>query len=219
MALNCLANLHFCDAKALGQHPVGLSVKGFPNGAVGGWDAGAAEFGAQFLSGFVADDVVKGCFVGRHGFVLCVVDGRRLVGNGVEYVAGFCNLSTGDCMFPQYFHERLRSERERMGLTQDEMVLKTGVAKRSYCAYEGGETAPSAKLLTALVVVGLDVAYLLTGQRSVPVAPQALLPEGDRILLDNFHAAPAGVQAGVKTTLGAFAPAAAGRSGGRRKAG
>ena len=35
---------------------------------------------------------------------------------------------------------------------------------------------------------------------------------GDRVLLVNFHAAPAQVQAGVKTTLGAFAPA-----GGRQR--
>ncbi len=32
------------------------------------------------------------------------------------------------------------------------------------------------------------------------------ISEGDRVLLDNFHAAPAQVQAGVKTALGAFAP-------------
>lgn len=34
-----------------------------------------------------------------------------------------------------------------------------------------------------------------------------LLPEGDRTLLANFHAAPSQVQAGIKTTLGAFTPA------------
>ena len=49
--------------------------------------------------------------------------------------------------------------------------------------------------------------YILTGQRSQALAPQATLPEGDRILLDNFHAAPAQVQSGIKTTLGAFAHA------------
>lgn len=34
--------------------------------------------------------------------------------------------------------------------------------------------------------------------------------EGDRTLLSNFHAAPPQVQAGIKTTLGAFADAGAG---------
>ena len=117
----------------------------------------------------------------------------------------------------QLFYERLRKAREDSGLTQDAMALKVGVSKRSYCAYEAGETAPSAKLLAALAEMGIDVAHLLTGQRSQPLAPEArpTVSEGDRILLDNFHAAPAQVQAGVKTALGAFAPA--GADAGKRK--
>lgn len=116
----------------------------------------------------------------------------------------------------QLFFERLREERERLGFTQDEMVEKTRVSKRSYCAYESGETAPSAKLLTALINIGMDVPFLLTGQRSAPVAPQELLSEGDRIFLANLHAAPPEVQRGVKTTLSAFADKSGER--GRRKA-
>lgn len=116
----------------------------------------------------------------------------------------------------QLFFERLRAERERLRLTQDEMVMKTGVSKRSYCAYEAGDTAPSAKLLAALVAAGLDVPYLLTGTRSQTVAEVALLPEDERIMLDNYRNAPPAVQAGVKTTLGAFAPA---RGAKRKKAG
>ena len=38
------------------------------------------------------------------------------------------------------------------------------------------------------------------------------MSDGDRVLLDNFHAAPAQVQAGIKTTLGAFADAGAGKA-------
>ena len=38
-------------------------------------------------------------------------------------------------------------------------------------------------------------------------AGHCLAAHGDRVLLDNFHAAPAQVQAGIKTTLGAFADA------------
>lgn len=111
----------------------------------------------------------------------------------------------------QLFFERLREERDALGFTQEAMAEKAGISKRSYCAYEAGETAPSAKLLAALALMGVDVAYLLTGQRtggvSAPLPPRAV-SEGDRILLDNFHAAPSQVQAGVKTALGAFAPGA-----------
>ena len=121
----------------------------------------------------------------------------------------------------QLFFERLREERDALGFTQEAMAEKAGISKRSYCAYEAGETAPSAKLLAALALMGVDVAYLLTGQRtggaSAPPPPRAV-SEGDRILLDNFHAAPAQVQAGVKTTLGAFAPAGGTRRGKQDKA-
>ena len=121
----------------------------------------------------------------------------------------------------QLFFERLREERDALGFTQEAMAEKAGISKRSYCAYEAGETAPSAKLLAALALMGVDVAYLLTGQRaggaSAPPPPRAV-SEGDRILLDNFHAAPAQVQAGVKTTLGAFADASAQVKGRRRAA-
>ena len=93
----------------------------------------------------------------------------------------------------QLFFERLREERDALGFTQEAMAEKAGISKRSYCAYEAGETAPSAKLLAALALMGVDVAYLLTGQRaggaSAPPPPRAV-SEGDRILLDNFHAAP-----------------------------
>ena len=121
----------------------------------------------------------------------------------------------------QLFFERLREERDALGFTQEAMAEKAGISKRSYCAYEAGETAPSAKLLAALALMGVDVAYLLTGQRtggaSAPPPPRAV-SEGDRILLDNFHAAPAQVQAGVKTALGAFASAGGTRRGKQDKA-
>ena len=121
----------------------------------------------------------------------------------------------------QLFFERLREERDALGFTQEAMAEKAGISKRSYCAYEAGETAPSAKLLAALALMGVDVAYLLTGQRaggaSAPPPPRAGR-EGDGILLDNFHAAPAQVQAGVKTTLGAFAPGGSPRRGKQDKA-
>ena len=121
----------------------------------------------------------------------------------------------------QLFFERLREERDALGFTQEAMAEKAGISKRSYCAYEAGETAPSAKLLAALALMGVDVAYLLTGQRaggaSAPPPPRAV-SEGDRILLDNFHAAPPQVRDGVKTTLGAFAPGAGAASAKRGKA-
>ena len=95
----------------------------------------------------------------------------------------------------------------RGGLTQAEFAARIAVDRKTVVRWEAGERLPDGASLFALMTeFGADVNYILTGQRSQTEAPQALLPEGDRILLDNFHASPPGVQAGVKTTLGAFAP-------------
>jgi len=100
---------------------------------------------------------------------------------------------------------RLREERERLPATQDQFAEIGGIGKRALIHYEKGERSPDAAFLAAIAAAGADVLYILTGRRSQAVAEVELLPAGDRILLDNFHRAPAAVQAGVKTTLGAFA--------------
>lgn len=112
-------------------------------------------------------------------------------------------------------HDRLREERERLGMSQDAFGEIAGVRKQAQHLYEKGERHPDTRYLAAIAAAGADVLYILTGQRSAPVAPQALLPASDRALLDDFHAAPPGVQAGVKATLAALSPAP--RSG-RKKA-
>ena len=70
----------------------------------------------------------------------------------------------------QHFFNRLKTARVDQGMTQDEMAVAVGVSKRSYCAYEAGETAPSAKLLAALASMEIDIAYLLTGTHSATQA-------------------------------------------------
>lgn len=111
---------------------------------------------------------------------------------------------------------RLRDERERLGKNQDAFAALAGVGKRALIHYEKSERSPDANFLAAIAAAGADVLYILTGQRSgvaaaAPVAtPAPAVSAGDRTLLENFHAAPAQVQAGIKTTLGAFAPTGAG---------
>ena len=102
--------------------------------------------------------------------------------------------------------ERLKEVREALGLSQQAMAAQLAVSLRSQQNYEAGVRVPDAEYLAGIAMLGADVLYVLTGQRSLPLAPQSLLDAGDRVLLDNFHAAPEQVQAGVKTALGAFAP-------------
>ena len=116
---------------------------------------------------------------------------------------------------------RLQEERKRLGLTQEAVAAQLGATKRSVINWEGGAALPGAEVLARYAAAGADVLYILTGQRaggaSAPPPPRAV-SEGDRILLDNFHAAPAQVQAGVTTALGAFAPGGSPRRGKQDKA-
>ena len=117
--------------------------------------------------------------------------------------------------------DRLREVREALGLSQQALAERCGITARSQRNYESGERLPDAAYLAAIAAAGADVLYILTGQRaggaSAPPPPRAV-SEGDRILLDNFHAAPAQVQAVVKTALGAFAPGGSPRRGKQDKA-
>lgn len=64
------------------------------------------------------------------------------------------------------FGERLRAERERLGLGQQELAEKCGVTMRSQRNYEKDERQPDATYLAALTALGGDVLYVLTGTRS-----------------------------------------------------
>lgn len=102
-------------------------------------------------------------------------------------------------------HDRFAEERLKKWATQQQAADHFGISRVTWGQCERGNATPSGDVLAGMAHEGLDVTYILTGQRSQPVAPQELLPEGDRILLNNFHAAPEAVRAGVKTTLSAFA--------------
>lgn len=70
-------------------------------------------------------------------------------------------------------HTRLKEERERLGLTQPEFAEAAGAAKRTLIEWEKGSTSPNAVQISALSFVGVDVLYVLTGQRSKNVASQS----------------------------------------------
>ena len=110
--------------------------------------------------------------------------------------------------------ERIKEERERLGYTQSDFAALGEASKNSQLSWEKEIAFPNAKVMAAWSEAGVDVAFILTGQRT-PVAGAVPISEGDRVLLDNFHAAPEQVQAGIKTALGAFADAP--RQVGKRK--
>lgn len=87
--------------------------------------------------------------------------------------------------------DRLREERERLGLNQVDFGAVGGVKKLAQINYEKGERHPDSAYLAAIAAAGADVLYILTGQRmggavATPAAP-ALSPR-KAALLDHYEA-------------------------------
>lgn len=66
---------------------------------------------------------------------------------------------------PQEFSERLREERKRLEMNQTEFAKAAGVHLNTQSRYEKGERAPDTAYLGAIAKVGVDMAFLLTGER------------------------------------------------------
>lgn len=65
------------------------------------------------------------------------------------------------------FARRLKEERERLSLSQEAFAQLGGVKRVSQYLYEQEERFPDVKYLEALSVSGVDVRYLVLGERSV----------------------------------------------------
>jgi len=86
--------------------------------------------------------------------------------------------------------ERLKEERGRLGLSQPEFAALVGAAKRTLIDWEKGSTSPSAVQLSGFTGAGVDVMYVLTGQRS-NVASTQHLPPDEQLLLEAYRGMPA----------------------------
>ncbi|MEJ2769055.1 helix-turn-helix domain-containing protein [Mycetohabitans sp. B46] len=83
---------------------------------------------------------------------------------------------------------RLREERLRLGLSQEEFAAVGGVLRGTQSKYESDERSPDAKYLSAVVDVGVDLLYVLRGVRlpSSALAGAGALTEADRNEQDLF---------------------------------
>ncbi|VWX62520.1 helix-turn-helix domain-containing protein [Sphingorhabdus sp. 109] len=63
------------------------------------------------------------------------------------------------------FGLRLRQERIRLGLNQQEFGERAGVSKNSISSYEKGERPANVVFLMVLEDIGVDVGFVLTGNR------------------------------------------------------
>lgn len=66
---------------------------------------------------------------------------------------------------PEEFSARLREERKRLGMNQTEFAKAVGVHLNSQSRYEKGERAPDTAYLAAIAQIGVDMRFLLAGER------------------------------------------------------
>lgn len=79
------------------------------------------------------------------------------------------------------FAVRLKNERNRLGLTQADIANKCGVSREMWGKYERGVALAGSEVLFSLTEIGVDIGYLFSGTRSVP------LTENEISLLDDYR--------------------------------
>lgn len=73
--------------------------------------------------------------------------------------------------------ERLKEERNRLGFNQTEFAELVGASYKSQLRWEKDESAPGADALGVWAGIGLDVLYVVTGQRSVLLSHDLDIPK------------------------------------------
>ena len=76
----------------------------------------------------------------------------------------------------QHIGERLRGERARLGLSQVVIADACGVNRSTLATWEKGEQSPTAAVLSMMAGLGVDVLYVVTGERA-PLGSGALSDE------------------------------------------
>lgn len=110
--------------------------------------------------------------------------------------------------------KRLKEDRTRLGWTQDKMAEVAGCTRRTVVEWESeeGDSSPKASQLEKLAERGMDVYYVLTGQR---VGSVTTLSARESALVENYRASPEDAKRVLEKT-GAYlaqSPGALKRSG------
>ncbi|WP_286976855.1 helix-turn-helix transcriptional regulator [Pseudomonas sp.] len=101
------------------------------------------------------------------------------------------------------FGERLRVERERLGLKQEELGQFGGVNRNTQGKYEKGDRSPDASYLAAVYERGVDVLYVVTGARMLIPADSISIEESK--LLENYRSLPDSDRAAMERMAAAMA--------------
>ncbi|MGF7442809.1 helix-turn-helix domain-containing protein [Klebsiella michiganensis] len=72
---------------------------------------------------------------------------------------------------------RLKEERKRLGFNQSEFAELVWSSYKSQLRWEKDESSPSADALNIWAGIGLDVLYVVTGQRSADLPSRLIIPK------------------------------------------
>lgn len=99
---------------------------------------------------------------------------------------------------------RLREERKKKRLTQDQVADGLGISKRTQANYEAGTSdAPAWYLSRVMRDPGFDVPYILSGQRTF--ATEASLNEIENSIIEKYRSIPEDDQKTIRRLLDAMA--------------
>lgn len=101
--------------------------------------------------------------------------------------------------------DRLREERERLGLNQTQLAELAGTTRKSQFNYETNARKADSDYLVAVAAAGVDVLYVLTGEKAG--SPAASLTAEEQTMLAYFREASKEVR---RAALGALLGAAPG---------
>jgi len=99
--------------------------------------------------------------------------------------------------------ERLREERERLGLNQTDFGVLLGVSRGTQKNYELGANSLDLRYVSALEECGADAAFVLTGRRSTPLGQMFTADEVE--LINQFRSISEDDQKAIRRFLRAMA--------------
>lgn len=71
-------------------------------------------------------------------------------------------------MINEPFSKRLKDERKRLGLSQEEVAQKVSVHRETWSRYENDKITPGSSILFYAAKLGFDINYIMTGVRQTP---------------------------------------------------
>jgi transcriptional regulator with XRE-family HTH domain len=92
---------------------------------------------------------------------------------------------------------RLKSERTRLSLKQNELASMCGISREMWGKYERGIAVPGGDVLVSFAQAGADIQYILTGEKSGGVA----LSRDESELVQHYRKAPLVVKAAALAAL------------------